>query len=73
MAKTCKGMIKRPFSSLFLVVPGLVFITVGVLIVFVPQVLVWLMAAASILFGAALLLLANFIRGIGARLGDARG
>lgn len=73
MAETCKGMMEKRSSGLFLVVPGLLFIAVGVLIIFVPQALVWFMAAASVLFGVALLLLANFMRGISARLRGAGG
>lgn len=73
MAATCKGMMEKPSSGFFLMLPGLLFIAVGVLIIFVPQALVWLMAATSILFGVALLLLANFMRGIGARFRGAGG
>jgi len=68
MAETCKGMMERPSRGWFLFLPALLFIAVGVLIVFEPQVLVWLMAAASILFGLMLLVLANFMRSVGARL-----
>lgn len=73
MAKTCKGMIEKPSAGAFLMVPGLLFIAVGVLIILVPQALNWLMAAASILFGVALLLLANFMRRVGTRLRGAKG
>ncbi len=73
MAASCKGMMEKPSSGLFLMIPGLVFIAVGVLIIFVPEALVWLMAATSILFGVALLLLANFMRWIGARFRGAGG
>ena len=62
MAKTCKGMMEKRSLGLFLIIPGLLFIAVGLLIIYVPQALVWLMAAASILFGLALLMLANFMR-----------
>ncbi len=70
MAKTCSGMMENTSFGAFLMVPGLLFIAAGVLIIFVPQVLIWLMAAASILFGVAMLLLANFMRG--ARAGRRR-
>jgi hypothetical protein len=68
MAKACAAMMERPFFGAFLLVPGLLFMAAGVLIIFLPQVLVWLMASGSILLGVALLLLANFMRGAGARL-----
>ena len=67
MAKTCTGMMEKASFGAFLMVPGLLFIAAGVLIIFVPQVLIWLMAAASILFGVAMLLLANLMRGARAR------
>ncbi len=67
MAKTCSGMMEKTSFGAFLMVPGLLFIATGVLIIFVPQALIWLTAAASILLGVAMLLLANFMRGAGAR------
>ncbi len=67
MAKTCTGMMEKTSFGAFLMVPGLLFIAAGVLIIFVPQVLIWLMAAASILFGVTLMLLANLMRGARAR------
>lgn len=68
MAETCKGMMDKPSSGMFLIIPGLLFVAVGVLIVLVPQLLVWLIALASILFGFALLFLAKFMRTVGSRL-----
>lgn len=67
MAETCKGMMEKPFSSLFLIIPGIVLLVVGLLIVIEPKVLVWLMAAASILMGVVMLMIANFMRKVGAR------
>lgn len=67
MAQTCKGMMERPFSGLMMMVPGLLFIALGVLIVVWPAVLAWLVAAASILAGGAMLIMASFMRRIGAR------
>ncbi len=73
MAKKCTGMMEKTSFGAFLMVPGLLFIAAGVLIIFVPQVLIWLMAAASILFGVAMLLLANLRRGARARRRRANG
>lgn len=73
MAKKCTGMMERTSSGAFLIIPGLLFIAVGVLIIFVPQVLIWLIAATSILFGSALLLLASLMRGARARRRRANG
>jgi uncharacterized membrane protein HdeD (DUF308 family) len=71
MAETCKGMMERPLSGLMMVVPGLVFMVLGVLIVVWPSVLPWLVAAGCIVAGTAMLMMANFMRGIGARLRNA--
>ncbi len=73
MARTCKGMVERPSSGLFMFLPGLVFIGVGVLIIFVPQALVWLIAAAFILFGSVMLGMAGFMRAVAAQLRAAGG
>ena len=67
MAKKCTGMMEKTSFGAFLIVPGLLFIAAGVLIIFVPQVVIWLITAASILFGVTLLLLANLMRGPRAR------
>ncbi len=73
MAKTCKGMMEKPLSALMMVIPGIAFIALGILIVIWPSVLPWLVAAACILAGLAMLLMAKFMRGIGARLRHAGG
>ena len=67
MATTCKGMMEKPFFGLLLIIPGIVFIAVGVLILIEPVILVWLVAAASIVMGIMMLMLAGFIRKIGRR------
>ena len=67
MAETCKGMMKKPFSSGALIIPGLVFIMLGIVTVLEPRILVWLIAVSFILFGLMLLVMASFVRKIGAR------
>ena len=68
MAETCRGMMEKPFSGLVMMIPGIAFIALGVLIVVWPSILPWLVAVAFILAGGAMLLMANFMRGVGARL-----
>jgi hypothetical protein len=68
MAETCRGMMEKPFSGLMIMIPGIAFIALGVLIVVWPFILPWLVALAFILMGVAMLLMANFMRGVGARL-----
>ena len=68
MAETCRGMMARPFSGVVMVIPGIAFMGLGVLIIVWPSVLPWLVAAACILAGGGMLLMANFMRGVGARL-----
>ncbi len=73
MAETFKRMMEKPFSGLMMVFPGIAFIALGVLIAVWPSVLPWLMAAACILAVGAMLLMANFMRGVGVRLRRAGG
>jgi len=73
MAETCKGMMEKPLSGLVMVIPGVAFIALGVLIIIWPSVLPWLVAAACILAGGTMLLIAYFMRGVGARLRRAGG
>jgi hypothetical protein len=67
MAETCKGMMNKPLSGLVIWAPGIAFIALGVLIVIWPSVLAWLVAAAFILAGGALLMMAGFMRRVGVR------
>jgi hypothetical protein len=73
MAETCRGMMEKPLSGLVIVIPGIAFVALGVLIIVWPPVLPWLVVAACILAGGAMLLMANFMRGVGARLRRAKG
>jgi len=68
MAEKCKGMMERPGSGFWMIIPGLVFIALGVAIILYPQLLVWLVAIALIAIGLAMLLMVNFIRHIGKRV-----
>ena len=68
MAETCKGMMERPVFGLVMVIPGVTFIAVGVLIAVWPSVLPWLVAAACIVAGGAMLVMANVMRRFGTRL-----
>lgn len=67
MAETCKGMMEKPFSRITLVVPGLVFIALGILIVVEPRILVWVLALAFVLIGFMMLMMSSFIRRVGTR------
>ena len=67
MAETCKGMIEKPGSSYWMIVPGAIFIVLGVAIIVYPQILAWLVAIALIVMGVAMLMMVNFMRGIGRR------
>jgi uncharacterized membrane protein HdeD (DUF308 family) len=67
MAETCKGMMDKPGSSVWMMIPGIIFIALGILIIFCPQVLASLVAIALILVGIAMLVMINFVRGTGKR------
>lgn len=68
MGDLCKRMMERPPSSLLIFLPGTILIVVGVLIAIEPDILVWLIAAGSILMGIAMLGCAYFMHTIGAGL-----
>lgn len=68
MARMCMGMTEKRPAGFLLMLPGILMIAVGVLIVVEPKILVWLVAAASVLLGIMLLMIAGFIRKMGARL-----
>ena len=68
MAKACKGMTEKPRTSLWMIVPGLIFVALGIAIILYPQILVWLVAIALIVMGLAMLMMVNFMRGFGKRI-----
>jgi len=68
MAETCKGMMAKPLSRLMMTIPGIAFIALGLSIIVWPPVLLWVVAATCILAGGAMLVMANFMRNVGARL-----
>jgi hypothetical protein len=67
MAETCKGMMEKPFSSVMLIVAGLAFIALGVLVIYEPRILVWIIAAAFVLLGFMMVMMASFVRKIGTK------
>ena len=67
MAETCKVMMAKPGSGLWMMIPGVLFIALGVFIILYPQILAWLIAIALIVMGIAMLMMINFMRGIGKR------
>jgi Flp pilus assembly protein TadB len=68
MATMCKGMMEKPPSGFFAMLAGAVLIVLGMLIVVEPTILVWLVGIAFVLFGVALLVMANFLRRLGVQL-----
>ncbi len=70
MAETCRGMMERmekPLSGVMMMTPGIGFIALGLLVLVWPAIVPWLAATAFILAGLAMLAMANFMRGMGAR------
>jgi len=63
---------KRGFGLLAMI-PGLLFVFVGVAIILEPQILVWLIAVTSVVAGLMLLAAANFFRKLAAGLGTSTG
>lgn len=68
MAETCKGMMEKPHSGALMMIPGIAFLALGVLIAVWPPILPWLVATAFVLAGTAMLLMARFMRAVGARI-----
>jgi uncharacterized membrane protein HdeD (DUF308 family) len=67
MAEACKGMMEKPMSGLMLMLPGIVFIVLGVAVLIEPRILVWLVAIAFIVMGIAMLTISQFMRRTGKR------
>ena len=67
MAGMCKGMMEKPRSRLMLLIPGVVLIILGVVTLIEPRILLWLVALALVCMGVAMLILAQFMRRIGAQ------
>jgi uncharacterized membrane protein HdeD (DUF308 family) len=66
--KACKGMMEKPGSGFWMMIPGILFIALGVLIILYPQILAWLIAIALVAMGIAMLMMIKFRRGIGRRI-----
>jgi hypothetical protein len=49
-------------------IPGVLFIALGVLIILYPQILAWFVAIALVVVGIAMLKMTKFMRGIGKRV-----
>jgi uncharacterized membrane protein HdeD (DUF308 family) len=73
MAETCKGMMEKPLPGFVLIVPGILLIILGVAVLIEPRVLIWLVAAALIVMGIAMLMLTMFVRKVGRRFQGIRG
>jgi hypothetical protein len=67
MATMCKGMMEKPPSGFLVMLAGAVLIVLGLLIFVEPRIVVWLVGSALVLFGVALLMMANFLRRLGAQ------
>jgi len=67
MAETCKGMMEKPGFGFMFIVPGIVFVILGIAVLIEPQILAWLVAIALIFMGIAMLMMAGFMRRIGKR------
>ena len=52
MAGTCKAMMQRPFSGLALIIAGISFIALGLLVMYEPRSLFWILASCFVLVGA---------------------
>ena len=67
MSAMCQGMARKSISGMVIMIPGLVLIGVGVLVLFQPQILAWLIAILMIVMGIGVSFMANVMRKFGAR------
>ena len=67
MAKMCEGMMKKRQTGNLAMVAGILLIIVGALVYVEPRILVWLAGAALVVLGVMSLIMARFIRRLGAR------
>ena len=67
MAKMCERMMKKPPTGYSAIGAGILLIIVGTLMVVEPRIFVWLAGAALVFIGVMLLMMARFIRRLGAR------
>jgi cytochrome c biogenesis protein CcdA len=70
MAAACKRMTERKGMSMWMIIPGVIFIALGVAIILYPKILAWLAATALIVMGLAMLMMFNFMRDFGKRIYD---
>lgn len=68
MAKACKGMMERPGTGLWMIVPGLIFVALGIAIILYPQILAWFVAIVLIVMGLGMLMMVSFMRSFGKRI-----
>ena len=73
MSAMCKGMAGKPFSRIGSMIPGLFLIGIGILVLFKPQILAWLIAFVMIMMGGGLLFLASMMHRFGARFDSREG
>ena len=68
MAKACKGMMEKPGTGLWMIVPGLIFVALGIAIILYPQILAWFVAIVLIVMGLGMLMMVSFMRSFGKRI-----
>lgn len=73
MASMCKGMAQKPGSKFLLMMPGFLLVLLGVLIIFEPKILVWLIAGVSIMMGVMMIFFANIMRKMSDNFANIRG
>lgn len=73
MASMCKGMAQKPGSKFLLMMPGFLLVLLGVLIIFEPKILVWLIAGVSIMMGVMMIFFANIMRKMSDNFANRRG
>ena len=67
MSQMCKGMMEKPRSAFWMMIPAILLILLGVAVIVYPKILIWLVAAALIFMGLAMLMMMTAMRHMGHR------
>lgn len=66
MASMCKGMAGKSTTGFLMMIPGIILILLGMLVLFQPEILAWLVAIMLIIMGFGFLFMAKMMGKFGA-------
>lgn len=71
MASMCQGLVanRKAWLPFVMMIPGVILVALGVLVIVEPKIVVWLVAAALIVFGGLMIAMVGGLRLLAARMG----